>query len=181
MEAVRILSYEHYIIKSFLDQLVKAQARIEDGDGPAPEFFEKAFAFCREYADKAHHYKEEHVMFTMLAQKHEGRLDGQIESHRAQHEELRGLVNEMSTAVPSYARGEAAGTDVLRECLIRYTTTLRKHIHSEDEVFFPMAELFLSEEEGEALLEEFRKYDAKVDGSFSEEGRRLVEELTDLL
>ncbi|MBW1941869.1 MAG: hypothetical protein JRJ51_03435 [Deltaproteobacteria bacterium] len=45
---------------------------------PAKEFFEKAVAFARNFADRFHHYKEEHVMFAQLAEKKAGFFDGPI-------------------------------------------------------------------------------------------------------
>ena len=177
MEAVRILMYEHYVIKEFLDQLALAAEKMAGGEGPDRAFFDTALSFCRDYADKAHHYKEEHVMFGLLASKHEGRIDAQIESHRNQHEQLRSVVSGMSGLLNRYAAGDAVAKDDLRENLEEYVRSLRKHIASEDEIFFPMVEVFLTPEEGEALLEEFEKYGAKagVDYQVLIDGHRVVD------
>jgi hemerythrin-like domain-containing protein len=177
MKAVRILMYEHEIIQAFLTTLLKAAEAVSRGEGPDRLFFEKAVSFCRDYADKAHHYKEEHVMFGRLAQVHEGKIDVQIEKHRLQHEQCRDLVHEMSVAIESYERGEEAGAVALRNSIQDYVSTLRRHIRSEDEVFFPMVEVFLTEEDGEALLEEFEKYEKRSGAESFEQGYRIVEEL----
>jgi len=78
VRAIQLLLAEHGMILDFLDLLQEAGKRIARDEGPVPEFFTQSVEFCRTYADKAHHYKEEHVMFGLLAQKHEGRLDDLI-------------------------------------------------------------------------------------------------------
>ena len=177
MKVVEILMGEHVVIREFLSVLDSAAARIGTENGPPPEFFDKAVSFCREYADRAHHYKEEYLLFGRLAEKHEGKIDAQITRHRDQHESLRNLVQEIHEATDGYGRGEEEATRVLTRDIAEYVHTLRKHIVSENEVFFPMAEIFLSEEEGEALLVEFEKYDhAAGSGSWSR-ARELVGEL----
>ena len=181
MRAVEILTAEHGLILEFLGLLSTAAGRIGTDDAPPPEFFEIALTFCRDYADKAHHYKEEHVMFGLLAQKHEGKIDAQIQRHRDQHESLRGIVNTISSTLGSYGRGEKEGARVLTQNLAEYVQTLRKHIHSEDEVFFPLAEVFLTEEEGESLLAEFERYEGSAGVKPLETGPELVAALRTML
>ncbi|MHC4471269.1 MAG: hemerythrin domain-containing protein [Planctomycetota bacterium] len=181
MRAVEILMAEHGLFLEFLKLLATGAERIGTDQAPDREFFEKAVSFCRDYADKAHHYKEEHVMFGLLAQKHEGRIDAQIQKHRDQHEHCRNLVNEISGAIESYDRGDAEGTRVLTRNLADYVQTLRSHITSEDEVFFPMAEIYLSEEEGEALLDEFKRYEETAGVVPLRTGPEAVSELAGML
>ena len=181
MRAVEILTAEHGLILEFLGLLSTAAERIGTEEAPKAEFFDQALTFCRDYADKAHHYKEEHVMFGLLAQKHDGKIDAQIQRHRDQHEHCRDLVNTMSTSLGGYARGESEGARVLTQTVAEYVQTLRKHIFSEDEIFFPLAEVFLSEEEGEALLAEFEKYEGSAGVKPLETGPELVSTLQTML
>ena len=65
--------------------------------------------------------------------------------------------------------------------MAEYVQTLRKHIFSEDEIFFPLAEVFLSEEEGEALLAEFERYEGSAGVKPLETGPELVSTLQTML
>jgi len=178
MSAIELLLAEHNMILEFLGMLKEAGQRIAHDKGPEPEFFTQSVEFCRTYADKAHHYKEEHVMFGLLAQKHEGRLDDLIARHRDQHETCRNLVGAMAEAIPSYGRGETEGGRALAENISEYVTILRSHIKSENEIFFPMAMAFISDEEGVALLEEFERYEQSAGVKVWEGGPKLLEEIS---
>ena len=178
MRAIQLLLAEHGMILDFLDLLQEAGKRIARDEGPVPEFFTQSVEFCRTYADKAHHYKEEHVMFGLLAQKHEGRLDDLIARHRDQHETCRNLVGAMSDSIESYGRGETEGGRALSENISEYVKILRSHIKSENEIFFPMSLAFISEEEGHMLLTEFERYEASAGVKVWEGGPKLLAEIS---
>jgi hemerythrin-like domain-containing protein len=178
MRAIELLLAEHNMILEFLGLLKQAGRRLAKNEGPDPEFFTKSVEFCRTYADKAHHYKEEHVMFGLLAQKHEGRLDDLIARHRDQHETCRNLVGAMAKAIPSYGRGETEGARALAGNIAEYVKILTSHINSENEIFFPMSLAFITEEEGVALLEEFERYERSAGVQVWVGGPKLLEEIT---
>lgn len=178
MKAIELLLAEHNMILEFLGLLKEAGRRIAKDEGPEPEFFTQSVEFCRTYADKAHHYKEEHVMFGLLAQKHEGRLDDLIARHRDQHEACRNLVGAMAESIPSYGRGETEGGRALAENIAEYVKILRSHIRSENEIFFPMALAYITPEEGVALLEEFDRYEKSAGVKVWEGGPKLLGEIT---
>ena len=178
MKVIELLLAEHNMILEFLAALKEAGKRIARDEGPDPEFFTKSVEFCRTYADKAHHYKEEHVMFGLLAQKHHGKLDDLIARHRDQHETCRNLVGAMAESIPSYRRGETEGGRVLAGNIAEYVKILTSHIQSENEIFFPMALAYISEEEGVALLEEFERYEISAGVKVWEGGPKLLAEIT---
>jgi hemerythrin-like domain-containing protein len=60
----------------------------------APKFFENAVEFSRTFADRFHHFKEEHMHFVRLAQKRQGEIAAQLEALRHQHERGRELETE---------------------------------------------------------------------------------------
>ena len=68
MDALEILRGEHALIRQYLDNLSFAAEKIERGERPPKEFFEKTVEFARTFVDKHHYFKEEHLMFTWLAQ-----------------------------------------------------------------------------------------------------------------
>jgi hemerythrin-like domain-containing protein len=72
MKALKILRDEHALIRQYLDNLALASEKLERGERPPKEFFEKAVDFSRQFVDKHHHFKEEHIIFTWLAQRKKG-------------------------------------------------------------------------------------------------------------
>ncbi len=77
MQAVKILAKEHEVILEMLDNLAAARDMLEKRNRPPKEFFEKAIVFARDFTDSFHHFKEEYLLFSLLAQKKEGAFDGE--------------------------------------------------------------------------------------------------------
>ena len=181
MDAIETLSNEHGLIRQYLDNLAMAIERIEQGQRPPREFFDKAAEFARAFADKFHHFKEEHILFTLLAQKHSGEIDAQLETLRHQHERGRSLVAAWARAIDGYAAGDPQKTDELLESLAAHIALLRRHIHIEDHVFYPLAKKTLSEEEFKALAEEFEKERKRQGERTFEQCHKLVVDMGSLL
>jgi hemerythrin-like domain-containing protein len=182
MKATDILNREHDLILQALENLAGARDKIESGQSPPREFFEKALMFLREFADKFHHFKEEYLMFGLLALKKEGAFDGPIGALRYQHERCRKCIDEMNRSLDGYANGEDIAITSLLENLAAYISLLRRHIHEEDDTFFPMAEKELSKEEEEILLMQFKKEDEKMGAQkFYDNCRNLIDEMDALL
>ncbi len=181
LNAIEILVKEHGLIRQFLDNLSIAADMVDNGDLPPKEFFERAVQFARVFADKYHHYKEEHLMFTQLAQKKAGALDGAIESLRFQHERGRNFISEISSSLEGYAKGNDLHITNLLENVGAYIHLLRHHIHKEDHHFFPMAREVFTESELQGLGEMFEEEGKKAGQDVIENNRKLVEEMGSLL
>ncbi len=80
-----IIFEEHNLILKGLDLLKTAAEKIVRNQNPPREFFEKAVRFTLNFTNRFHHYKEEIVMFGLLAQKKEGEIDAEIGCLRSQH------------------------------------------------------------------------------------------------
>lgn len=161
MDVINILVGEHKNIVQLLAVLQSGAERIIANRPPPKAFFETGVQQAKQYADQAHHFKEEYVLFGALAQKHNGDLDAHIERHRNQHEQCRDLLQGISSALAEYEKGTEDAVKVVHRNTTEYVRTLRSHIRSENEVFFPLAEHSLSESEASALLEEFHRYEDK--------------------
>jgi len=181
MTALEILVKEHSLIRSFLDNLSLAAEKMERGEQPPAEFFEKAVEFARTYADRFHHFKEEHLMFVRLAQKQNGSIDARIEALRHQHERGRSLVSKIVECLPGYSREDVIRTTSLLESTVAYISLLRHHIHVEDHVFYPMVDSTLTPGELQQLQEEFEKQDRKAGNGTHEAARQLVRDMGSLL
>ena len=181
MNPLETLTNEHGLIRQYLDNLSLAADRIENGQRPSAAFFEKALDFARTFADSFHHFKEEHVLFVRVAQKHKGELDAQLDTLRYQHERGRALVSGMGNALDGYVAHDAAKTADLLENMSAYASLLRHHIHIEDHVFYPMARKSLSEEELGQLSREFDKQREKQGGDTFERCHKLVVDMGSIL
>jgi hemerythrin-like domain-containing protein len=174
-DPVAILESEHALIRRFIDLLTLAADQMEAGEGPPREFFDRAVAFARNFVGRFHHYKEEHILFTRLAEKQQGLFDGAIEALRHQHEQGRNCINGISDALGGYALGDDIHTSQLLENLAAYIRLLRHHIHREDSRFFPMVRESFSEIELQGLGELLAHEDNESGMETIEDNRRCIE------
>ncbi|MEJ2153930.1 MAG: hemerythrin domain-containing protein [Desulfobacteraceae bacterium] len=164
MIATRALQTEHALILKQLDNLSTARARLESGRWPPSELFAIAVAFARNFADRFHHVKEEFVLFGVLARREEGRLDLEIGALRHQHECCRNAITEMDRALKGYEARDEIATTALLTHLAAYTSLLRRHIHLEDTIFFPMAEAALTHEDQRSVTDYFHEEELRLKG-----------------
>jgi hemerythrin-like domain-containing protein len=143
MRTIDILVTEHELILEALD--------------PPKEFLEKAVDFAREFADRYHHFKEEYLLFGLLAQKKEGDFDAEIGALRYGHERGRRCIDAIAESIDGYADGDEIATTRLLENLAAYISILKRHIFTEDRVFFDLVEQELSDNDDEVLLVQFQK------------------------
>ena len=178
---VDILVLEHGLIRNFLDILSIAVEKLEKSEKPPRDFFEKAIEFARYFIDQFHHFKEEHVLFTQLAQKKGGTLDGEIGSLRHQHERGRNHIADIASALDGYAKGNEIHTSTLLENLSAYISLLRRHIHKEDYTYYQMVKQEFSAKELHGILSLFQKEDQKIDSRTFEAGKKIIQDMASLL
>jgi hemerythrin-like domain-containing protein len=143
-----------------------------------PVFIDTAVDFVRTYADRTHHGKEEDILFRALRERNLSETDKQlmeelIEEHVFGRKTTQALVN----ANLRYLDGE---TSVLQEIQTKLKVLVDfypKHIEKEDKVFFPASRNYFTEEEDQAMLEEFREFDSKM---IHEKYGKVVENLGNL-
>jgi len=181
LNAIEILLEEHRLIQRGLELLTTAAEKIVRNQNPPREFFEKAAIFTHDFTNKFHHYKEEIVMFGLLAQKHLGEIDGEMERLRNQHEILRNYMSEISDSLDGYSRNIDAEARRLHRNLSEYIETLRRHIHAEDKIFYPLAEKTLTADEMRELTDKFQEYAASAGSDGMQAGRALIDEMSSLV
>lgn len=178
MIATKLLIREHALILKALDAMAAAKHQIENGKLPEKAFFELAMHFARDFSDTFHHFKEEFLMFGMLAQKKEGDLDLEIGALRYQHERCRGFIEKMAAALKGYEDRDELSVTALLENLAPYISLLRRHIHQENHVFFPLVEASLTDDENQYLLSQFNKEADRFGGKNAfPEAKRQADEL----
>jgi hemerythrin-like domain-containing protein len=180
-DAIEILVKEHDLILRDLDLLTTAAEKIVRNQNPPREFFEKAGSFTLNFTNEFHHYKEEIVMFGLLAQKHEGEIDAEIERLRNQHAALHGYMTEISQSLDAYSENAESEVRRLHRNLSEYIETLRRHIHAENKIFYPLVAKTLTSDEMAGLMEEFEKYAAKAEPDVMKIHENLIDEMGELL
>jgi hemerythrin-like domain-containing protein len=181
LNAIDILVEEHKLIVRGLELLTTAAERIIRNQNPPREFFEKAVSFTLNFTNKFHHYKEEIVMFGLLAQKHQGEIDAEIERLRSQHDALHDYMNEISQSLDAYSKDVESEVRRLHRNLSEYIETLRRHIHAENKIFYPLVAETLTSQEMQGLTEEFQKYAANAGPDAMQTYGVVIEEMGSLV
>jgi len=117
MKVTEILIREYALILQALESLSRAQKKIEKNQQLPKEFFDRVLKFVTEFTDEFHHFKEEYLMFGLLALKKGGAFDGLIGSLRYQHERCRACTREIANSIDGYAAGDGIATTRLLEHL----------------------------------------------------------------
>ncbi len=154
---------------------------LENGRKPPARFFENVCTFARTFTDRYHHFKEEHVLFVRLAEKHQGAIDAQLDALRHQHERGRALVGEVAGALEGYRKGDEQMTGRIVEAIAAYAALLRRHMHQEDHVFYPMVLEAFSGDELAAVQSAFAEARARSGERTFETSHALVTEMGSLL
>lgn len=181
MDAIEMLSNEHALIRRYQDQLSLAVQRLENGQRPPREFFDKAVEFFRDFSDRCHHFKEEYLMFFRLSQKKKGGIDAQLDVLRFQHERSRSLISSVSNELYGYDSGELIAATSLLEHLAAYLALLRNHVHIEEHQLYPMSRQELTEEDLARLQVDFEKDRDRVGERYFENAQALVATMASIL
>jgi hemerythrin-like domain-containing protein len=152
MTALEHLMAEHRLIEGALDALESA--------GPVPgRFYLDAVEFIRGFADRAHHRKEEGVLFKAMARHGFPEDQGPVGMMLAEHEEARQITHALEEAARRLDAGEGAAREEAVRHAQAYASLLRQHIEKEDQILYAMAEHAIPPDELEAMAEEFAAID----------------------
>jgi len=154
------LMIEHRLIERMIELARREADRVADGGAADARFAAEMVDFMRTYADRTHHGKEEDILFRDLKKRELSREDqGLMDELEGEHVRARALVGSLEAA------GRAADSDpnadggdivaALREIVALYP----QHIEKEDKRFFPASMEYFSDDEKDAMLEEFREFD----------------------
>jgi hemerythrin-like domain-containing protein len=163
MQARGQLMKEHRVIERMLSVIRDAIAEIKSKHKVDPVFVDIAVDFIRMYADRTHHGKEEDILFRDLKKRKLSSNDQRIMNELIEeHVFGRRTTKALMEANTRYRNGdETALADITEkfETLIKFYP---KHIEKEDKVFFPASRTYITDEEDQAMLEEFWEFDRKM-------------------
>lgn len=163
MQARGPLMIEHRLIERMLAVIADTLATIESLHRLDPLFVDAAVDFIRVYADQTHHGKEEDILFRDLAKKPLSTEDRRIMNELIEeHIFGRKTTKWLAEANNRYRNGDIAALADIVDRLQTLIEFYPKHIAKEDEVFFPAARAYFSDEEEQAMLAEFWEFDRKM-------------------
>jgi hemerythrin-like domain-containing protein len=164
MRPTERLKEEHEAIKLMLRILERICKNLEAGEEVNPQHLEQILNFIKIFADKCHHGKEEDVLFPAMEKAGIPKEGGPIGVMLTEHNMGREYVRGMSEAISSYKAGERKVSSEIVKNARDYIKLLKEHIEKENNILYPMAEMHLSKEEQEKLLEEFERIEREKIG-----------------
>lgn len=165
MKPIGPLMKEHRLIERMLGLINTELANVSGTGEIDTDFLDVVIDFFKIYTDKCHHGKEENIFFRGLKTKaltsvHSSIIDGLIEEHIFGREVLQRLV----AARKRYVGGGASRDEIknITDSLRTLTLFYPRHIEKEDKHFFFPSLQYLSAQEQDSMLEEFRNFDGQL-------------------
>ena len=157
------LMIEHRLIESMTTVMEMQAARMQAGQELDPRFIPEVVDFMRTYADRTHHGKEEDILFKVLKGKKLSQEHGRtLERLVNDHVKAREMVSKLSALGDEHAQGSPSAAyhaSMLMKDLVAF---YHAHIKLEDQGFFVPVMEYLSADERQAMLDEFRDFDARM-------------------
>lgn len=170
----RVMVDEHKLILRMIALVEKNTQLLEQGKFRDWQFYLDAVDFIRNYADRFHHAKEEHVLFVELIRNGMPEKQSPIEAMHMEHDQGRAHVLAIEAAARKALAGEAGQTAVMVENAKGYAALLRGHIDKENDILYPLAERILPQEVRDRMLAAYARAEAKTP-QLEEKYLKLVE------
>lgn len=163
MQARGPLMIEHRLIERMLDQIARMLDHIEDEKRIDPPRIDTAIDFIRTYADITHHGKEEDILFRNLAKKELSAADQALMDELiGEHAYGRKITGALVEANNRYRQGENGALQEIHAKLQALVDFYPKHTEKEDTIFFPASLRYFTEEEDQAMLQDFWRFDREM-------------------
>jgi hemerythrin-like domain-containing protein len=152
---------EHRLIELMIKNIKEKVNSKRAFDSPA--FTEVVVDFFRTYADRCHHGKEEDILFKELSKKplseeHKDIMNELINEHAI----ARTIVKRLEKAINMHGKSGIESRNEISLILSEIVMLYPPHIEKEDNHFFyPVMEYF-RQQELDAMLQEFREFDARM-------------------
>lgn len=154
---------EHRLIERMLLVIKNALAKIEYRHEIDPVFVDTAVDFIKVYADRTHHGKEEEILMRELKKKTLSAADLQVMNELIRdHMLVRQTTALISSANDRYRGGDDIALIVIANNLKTLIEFFPKHIEKEDNKFYPASRTYFTDEEDQAMMDEFGELDRKM-------------------
>ncbi len=163
MQARAPLMIEHRLIERMIEIIKRTLTQIEKKGKVDPVFVDTTVDFIRTYADRTHHGKEEDILFRDLKKRELSEEDERLMNDLIEEHVLgRKIIKKLIDANNRYRNGDKSVLAEIASYLSSLADFYPRHIEKEDKVFFPAARSYFSEQEDQAMLDEFWEFDRKV-------------------
>ena len=163
MQARAPLMIEHRLIERMIGIINGVLSQIEKEEKVDPVFVDTTVDFIRTYADRTHHGKEEDILFRDLSKRDLSEEDQLLMNDLIQEHILgRKTTKKLVETNTRYRNGDKSALAEIVSNLRSLVEFYPKHIKKEDKVFFPSARSYFSEQEDQAMLNEFWEFDRKM-------------------
>ena len=163
MQARAPLMIEHRLIERMIVQIKRVLSQIEKEEKVDPVFVDITVDFIRTYADRTHHGKEEDILFRDLKEKELSKEDRRLMNDIIEEHVIgRKTTKKLIEANSRYRNGDESALAEIASNLRSLVDFYPKHIEKEDKVFFTAARKYFSEQEDQAMLNEFWEFDRKM-------------------
>ena len=170
-----VMVVEHRLILRMVALVEKNSELVEKGLFADWQFFLDAVDFIRGYADRFHHAKEEDTLFTALIANGMPEKNSPIEAMHIAHDQGRAFVRGMEAAATKALAGESGHEAAIVENARGYAALLREHIHSEDNILYPLAERTLPADVRPDMIDAYNQAEAAVPVDFTDRYTEMVE------
>jgi len=163
MQARAPLMIEHRLIERMIGIIKRILSEIEKEETLDPVFVDTTVDFIRTYADRTHHGKEEDILFKELSKRDLSEEDQLLMNELIKDHILgRKTTQKLIEANNRYRNGDKSALAEIVSNLRLLVDFYPKHIKKEDKVFFPSTRRYFSEQEDQAMLNEFWEFDRKM-------------------
>jgi hemerythrin-like domain-containing protein len=163
MQARAPLMIEHRLIERMIGIIKRILSQIEKEEKVDPVFVDTTVDFIRTYTDRTHHGKEEDILFRELVKRDLSEEDQLLMNDLIEEHMLgRNTTKKLIEANTRYRNGDKSALTEIVSNLRLLVNFYPKHIKKEDKVFFPSARGYFSEQEDQAMLNEFWEFDRKM-------------------
>ncbi|MDF1554800.1 MAG: hemerythrin domain-containing protein [Deferrisomatales bacterium] len=174
-DVTAVMVDEHRLILRMITLVEHNAARLEAGEYRDWQFFLDAVAFIRNYADRFHHAKEEHVLFKELVRNGMPAENSPVAAMLLAHDQGRAFVKGMEIGA---LRGRSGAEDAAAQVVANsrgYAALLREHIHTEDHILYPLAERVLPADWRDGMAAAYASAEEDAPPGLQERYHTLVE------
>jgi hemerythrin-like domain-containing protein len=162
--AIQIIKDEHLAISAVVYSLRYLVKQMRD-QGAQPNFtlLKALLDYIVSYPDRWHHPKEDKFLFAAVKRRtHDA--DALIEDLEHEHERCNTLIEELKRDLVAFQAGGADARTAFFAAVDNYTTFEWEHMRKEEDLFLPIAERVLTDDDWREIHAAFRENDNPLFG-----------------
>lgn len=179
-EAIQIIKDEHLAISAVLYSLRYLVKEMRKGSAPNFPLLKAILDYIVSYPDRWHHPKEDKYLFAAVRRRTR-EADKLIERLEREHSLGYPMVEELKHDLIAFQNGDPEARERFYATADRYAELEWEHLHTEEEVFMPIAERVLTAEDWAEIHTAFRENDNPLFGiKPKEEAESLYQKILSL-